>query len=955
MAYKFQPYVSMYVDPQSVKINEVLRKRYVDNFAAENMLDKSLQDMLVAAEFEGDVQKANELKAKIQDKAEARAERGDYESLGMDIQRDVTDFYQEYKPLEQNYQAREADKQVKQEQLARGIITNSEYESWLDYSMYTKQEDGTYARRQGIQYDENGNLDRNSIYQSVGIEATVDYSEEIRKGLQGLPATKSGGYQISGVKPKKDANGNEVKDEFGNTVMVAYDSKGAIIEEITPDQIKSVVENVFRDPKVKAHLDQTGEFATYNLGDQDLNNRLAARLEELESRLTVAGGDSRRKLQEEIGEIQKALEGTESEKRAAAKRGVINGIYEKYLEDTIDARAYRTEYGGGYGEKLSEGYLIRLRSDLAEARAAAAASAASASDAFEDYTPYIATSGGDAQTVSNPFDTDGDGVVTASEVQKKQAEASAARLTTVSNLLETHPSILNSLPDFQSDDEDVQVDEIADFLSKMSDAQLGTVAATVAEEEGIRLEVAQQDIRIARQVMLSAMEEEAAAGEMVARINEEAGFTGAALVKEAKAASDFKFDPASIGDMTPQQVAQGVANTIIHNIVRGGLGDESNIQKTFMDEKSGEQVDLAKVVAPLLTASVAEGGFGMEEQEAQDIIERAIEINRQLQEAHPNEFAKSGQHNLNYRLKELGVDDTFIATQMGGSANRRNIQMQFPTLTGEAISTITRLTQDYSTAYIDAFNKASSAVKDRFEKNSTSQVQFERSNRALEDYDGEASAAVVKTFVGEDISVLRGLEDTNGNMITVNENGVVSIGDVALSKSSTAAKQQKIENVKFTRYIGPDGTARSALAMILPGGREVVVDQSQAASGVKDIDGSSVQTLEEAVIGSALTDDIFNRVFVRMATDPSANKHVLQVPEFSGNGGNWTVEFTPTYVEREDVKMQTGFSSIKVMKDGQPIEFFLPNGRGLYDMTQDEFVAALAVVQKNMRVAAGYA
>ena len=137
--------------------------------------------MLVAAEFEGDVQKANELKAKIQDKAEARAERGDYESLGMNIQRDVTDFYQEYKPLEQNYQAREADKQVKQEQLSRGIITNSEYESWLDYSMYTKQEDGTYARRQGIQYDENGNLDRNSIYQSVGIEATVDYSEEIRK------------------------------------------------------------------------------------------------------------------------------------------------------------------------------------------------------------------------------------------------------------------------------------------------------------------------------------------------------------------------------------------------------------------------------------------------------------------------------------------------------------------------------------------------------------------------------------------------------------------------------------------------------------------------------------------------------------------------------------------------------------------------------------------------------
>lgn len=951
MAYKFQPYVSMYVDPQSVKINEVLRKRYVDNFAAENMLDKSMQDMLVAAEFEGDVQKANELKAKIREKAESRAQRGDYESLGMNIQRDVSDFYQEYKPLEQNYQAREKDKQVKQEQLSRGLITNSEYESWLDYSMYSKQEDGSYARRQGIQYDENGNLDRTSMYQSVGIEATVDYSEEIRKGLQGLPASKSGGYQISGVKPQKDANGNEVKDEFGNTVMVAYDSKGKIIEEITPDQIQSVVQNVFRDPKVKAHLNQTGEFATYNLGEQDLNNKLAARIQEIEERLTVAGGDSRRKLQEEIGDLQKALEGTDAEKRAAAKRAHINGIYDQYLEDTIDARAYRTEYGGGYGEQLSEGYKIRLRNDLTEARSAAKTQ----QESLGDYSTYIGISGGDPQTVSNPFDADGDGTVTASEVQQAKRVAEAARLTTVSNLLEAHPTILSSLGDFQGQTEDEQIGELGDFLAKMSDAQLGTVASQIAEEEGIRLEVAQQDIRIARQTMLSAMEEESAAREMVTRINKEAGFTGESLVEAAKAASDFKFDPASIGDMSPQQVAQGVANTIVHNIVRGGLGDEANIQMTFMDQKSGEQVNLAGILTPLLTADVAAGGFGMQEQEAADIVERAVEINRQLQEAHPNEFAKSPQYNLNYRLKELGVTDTFMATQMGGSGNRRSIQMQFPTLTGEAISSITRLTQDYSSAYIDAFNTASAAVKEKFAGNSTSQVQFERSNRALEDYDGEASKAVVKTFVGQDISVLRGLEDTNGNMITVNENGVASVGDVALSKVSTAAKQQKIEGVRFTRYIGEDGTARPALAMTLPGGREVVVDQSQAASGVKDVDGTSVQNLENAIVGTGVTSDIFNRVFVRMATDPTAQQHVLQVPEFSGNGGNWTVEFKPTYVEKEDVKMQTGFSNIVVMKDGQPVEFFLPNGRGVVNMTQAEFTAAMAVVQRNMRIAAGYA
>ena len=41
MAYEFKPYRSVYRDPQSVKVSEVLRNRYVDNFASDSMLDKA--------------------------------------------------------------------------------------------------------------------------------------------------------------------------------------------------------------------------------------------------------------------------------------------------------------------------------------------------------------------------------------------------------------------------------------------------------------------------------------------------------------------------------------------------------------------------------------------------------------------------------------------------------------------------------------------------------------------------------------------------------------------------------------------------------------------------------------------------------------------------------------------------------------------------------------------------
>ena len=57
MAYEFKPYRSVYRDPQSVKVSEVLANRYTQNFASDSMLDQQLNEMLVAAEFAGDVQK----------------------------------------------------------------------------------------------------------------------------------------------------------------------------------------------------------------------------------------------------------------------------------------------------------------------------------------------------------------------------------------------------------------------------------------------------------------------------------------------------------------------------------------------------------------------------------------------------------------------------------------------------------------------------------------------------------------------------------------------------------------------------------------------------------------------------------------------------------------------------------------------------------------------------------
>ena len=52
--YDLPQYESVYKDPQSVKINEVLRDRYVQNFAGADALQGTVDDM-VSADRRGEI------------------------------------------------------------------------------------------------------------------------------------------------------------------------------------------------------------------------------------------------------------------------------------------------------------------------------------------------------------------------------------------------------------------------------------------------------------------------------------------------------------------------------------------------------------------------------------------------------------------------------------------------------------------------------------------------------------------------------------------------------------------------------------------------------------------------------------------------------------------------------------------------------------------------------------
>ena len=190
MAYEFKPYRSVYRDPQSVKVSEVLRNRYVDNFASDSMLDKQLNEMLVAAEFAGDVEKANELRTRLAQNATARTDRGDFENLGMSINMDVRDFSKNYQPLKLNYETREKDKETKRQLIGRpGGITQNQYDAWEKRSaMVTDETTGDYTGYGGIEYNEDGNLDRGSLYQPRSKASNINVDKDVHEALQKIEA-----------------------------------------------------------------------------------------------------------------------------------------------------------------------------------------------------------------------------------------------------------------------------------------------------------------------------------------------------------------------------------------------------------------------------------------------------------------------------------------------------------------------------------------------------------------------------------------------------------------------------------------------------------------------------------------------------------------------------------------------------------------------------------------------
>lgn len=240
MPYKFNEYVSTYVDPQSVKISETLRNRFVENFKANDELALAVDQMKAALPFENDVKRKNELQQQIDEKLSQLSERGDYENLGFAVHRTSKEFAEAYSPIKENYERHQAAIAAIDEQYKKGDINSEQYN--LASSYITKG-------YKGYEMDPTtGKVKAGTLFTAPTIYKDPKIMDLMTKRLEILQMKKRG-YEAGSI----------VADENGTFKR----KEGAYTESIPETDVMEVYNAVIQEPDVKAYLAQMADMKTY--------------------------------------------------------------------------------------------------------------------------------------------------------------------------------------------------------------------------------------------------------------------------------------------------------------------------------------------------------------------------------------------------------------------------------------------------------------------------------------------------------------------------------------------------------------------------------------------------------------------------------------------------------------------------------------------------------------------
>jgi len=261
MPYNFKQYTSTYVDPQTTKIAEILRNRFMDNFNTNDVLRDELRQMK-SADFENDMKIKSDIDFEVGEKLNDVAFSGDYENAAFQIHSAANEYKDRYLPILNNYQRYAQYKTDLAKSYEEGKISTAAYKAAVPLTKALGYK--------GVKLDpETGTVDESSYFTGISVVNNPKIQDKLIQALNVLHAD-SRESTVSDISQGPDGM-YQVKTMNGWS-------------GITKDKVEKAYGAVMSDPEVQAFLNQEAMFQAYlnnanedgSLNEQALDKSLAA-------------------------------------------------------------------------------------------------------------------------------------------------------------------------------------------------------------------------------------------------------------------------------------------------------------------------------------------------------------------------------------------------------------------------------------------------------------------------------------------------------------------------------------------------------------------------------------------------------------------------------------------------------------------------------------------------------
>lgn len=342
MAYKFDPVISTYVDPNSVEISKTLNERFAQNFAVSDALGTALRDMQFAP-FENDSALAKQAREEADAKLQQIAQRGDYENMTFPLHTLAKETGNKLKPLADNYSRYANTLTDLNKRMQEGKVNAEQYDLYKGYMT---------RGYKGLQLDENGRVKQGTEFSAPMLYNDPKVMDRITERLKIIHSKKTGS-ETSGY--QRDAEGN----------LLAI-TQGGTLEKVDQADVQAAVDAVMQESDVKMYFDQMGTMKATKYSDamggpQELIATQTTNLQDQIGKLNDAmnsgqySGSQKRQMAESVKSLQNqitTLQGlkTPEEQLAYAKKAFIEE-YQRPIYEYANLKAGVYEQTSKYSVK----------------------------------------------------------------------------------------------------------------------------------------------------------------------------------------------------------------------------------------------------------------------------------------------------------------------------------------------------------------------------------------------------------------------------------------------------------------------------------------------------------------------------------------------------------------------------------------------------------------------------